>query len=117
MGAEYTNAELYAMQKEAERRVFEMQKRANRTLGIPDSEPEEIKPVIELNEPEPEPEIIKEDINKDHSRKPHGNMGTGNFLETMSKDSSRSILLILLIILMNENANQELIFMILYLLI
>ncbi|MDR1563567.1 MAG: hypothetical protein LBS74_01235 [Oscillospiraceae bacterium] len=142
MNVDYTSAELYAMQKEAERRVYEMQRRANRTL-VYDIEPEEEKVQAKVK-PKPfeeegvqvrvsrlpaeyEQEAAHEHHGHEHHEHEHNehhkhdgagkNPGLNGLMEMIDKNPDRALILILLFILIKEQADQELIFMLIYLLL
>lgn len=100
MNTDFSSAELLAMQREAEQRVFEMQRRARKTLEY-DEEPLPA---------EPEPLIERTSSAEKAS-------GIEGLIDLLGKDNERSLILLLLVVLINEEADNELILALLYLLL
>lgn len=100
MNSDFSSAELLAMQREAEQRVYEMQRRARKTLEYDD---ESFPPEPEKTEETPLP--------KEKSG------GIDGLIELLGKDNERSLILLLLVVLINEDADNELILALLYLLL
>lgn len=100
MNINYSDADLISMQREAEQRVFEMQRRAQQTLC---SEESDKKTGIT------EESQCEEDF-------PRRNAGE-TLLDILGRDNERALLTLLLIILTSENANKEIILTLMYLLV
>lgn len=100
MNSDFSSAELLAMQREAEQRVYEMQRRARKTLEYDD---------------EPLPPEPKETEETPLPKEKAG--GIEGLIELLGKDNERSLILLLLVVLINEDADNELILALLYLLL
>lgn len=101
MNGDFSSAELLAMQREAERRVYEMQRRARKTLEYDDETP-----------------LLRKDEEKTETPVPKENPGgIEGLIELLGKDNERSLILLLLVVLINEEADNELILALLYLLL
>ena len=102
-GSEYSAADIYAMQKEAEQRVFEMQRRARRTLEDQDDEQK--------------PTRHEGQHNENEQKAPAKSGGIERLLELLGGDKEKALIALVLIILLKENVNEPIIFVLAYLLI
>jgi len=138
MNSGYSAADIYSMQKEAEKRVFEMQRRARRTLEL-ENEAEEKRTAEnkntnhfhsgynpesnnfhreehQANESSRSSSVSQEVESKAYDRHPTETpLSPGNLIDFLVQDKERALIALLLLILMREHADESVILLLLYL--
>lgn len=146
MNSGYSAADIYAMQKEAEQRVFEMQRRARRTLEL--EEEQEKKPRFEPErkaeqrknsdkpqnnfeqqhniKSEPKPSVNPQEQfeaeknelkNAFFSAGESGDISESGLVNFLMQDKESALIALLLLILIRENADESVILVLLYLIL
>lgn len=124
----YTGAQIMAMQKDAMRRVNEMQRisreKLRQTQGIMQEVPAEAAnpPANPVEAKEEEPQMIESEIKETAAEEQIAvsqNTGTGlqGILQRMNLDGETIMLLLLVLILINEGADNMLVLALVYILL